>query len=152
MKSTATSASSPCNYTDPDALILECLSPLAVARVSPLCSQLIFLTSDRALIRTEASKDTWAQLMNDAAREDEALTITSLRWKAGKYGGRHFATIDATASALTASRRRRNHRGKPATIVDHITEIQVNGEVGHDSKGVINRLLQHACQTQGLDL
>ncbi|CAK0882116.1 unnamed protein product, partial [Prorocentrum cordatum] len=139
-------------YTDPDALVLECVSPLAVARVSTLCSQLIFLTSDRALIRTAASKDTWEKLMNDAAKEDEALTITSLRWKAGKYGGRHFATVDATVGALTASRRRRHRRGKPATIVDHITEIRINGEVGHDSKGVINRLLQHACQTQALNL
>ncbi|CAK0824484.1 unnamed protein product, partial [Prorocentrum cordatum] len=114
-------------YTDPNALILECFSPLAVAKVSSLCSQLFFLTSDRVLLLTEASTETWAQLLNDAAKEDEALTITRLRWKASKYGGRHFAAIDATASALRASRRRRNRRGKPATIVDHITELRING-------------------------
>ena len=68
-------------YTSEDALIMEILSPEVIPRVSPPCSEAIFLSADKILIRTEASSESWVQLMDRLCQEGEVNLVTKVRWK-----------------------------------------------------------------------
>ena len=46
-------------YVADDALNLECLSPAVMAKADPLCSEALFFSPEKVLIRTEASADAW---------------------------------------------------------------------------------------------
>ena len=139
-------------YTAGDALILECLDASVMARAWPLCKEAIFLAQDKVLIRTEASTDAWVQLMDTLCCEGELNVITKIRWKTSRFGGRPWAVPTATSSALAASRRRRGKHGKGDQILDYVTDICVNGEVGMNDKEIMDTLVKHACTQIGMDL
>ena len=75
-------------YTSPDALVVECNSPLALSRAWPLCSQAIFLSFDRVLVFTSASVESWTALLDRGLQEDENNAITKVKHKASSCGGR----------------------------------------------------------------
>ena len=135
-----------------DALILDCHSPAALAKVNPLCSEALFLSADRLLVRTEASADTWVELLDRLCREGEATLISGLRWKASRFGGRPFALPSVTLAAMAASRRRRGKNKSPPQQVDCVTELRVNGDPGLQDRRIFDQLIAHVCQHTGLQL
>ena len=139
-------------YVADDALVLECLSPAVMTKASPLCSEALFLSPDKVLIRTEASADTWVQVMDQLCREGELTIISKLRWKASRFGGRPFALPTATSSALAASRRRKGKAGRGPQLTDFATEVRINGEPGLQDKMLFDALINHVCQSTGLRL
>ena len=139
-------------YTSDDAMVMEFLNASIIFKAAQLCSEVIFLSADKALIRTSASTDTWVQLMDTFCKEGEHNIITKIRWKASKYGGRPWAVPTASSSALAASRRRKGKQGKEAQLTDFITEINVNGEIGISDKETIDELVKHVCAQTGIQL
>ncbi|CAK0825379.1 unnamed protein product, partial [Prorocentrum cordatum] len=73
-------------YTSPDALVVECNSPLGLVRAWPLCSQAIFLSSDRVLVFTSASVESWTALLDRGLQEDENHAITNIKHKVLQVG------------------------------------------------------------------
>ena len=139
-------------YTADDALIMECHSPAVLAQANPLCSEALFLSADRLLVRTEASTDTWVELMDRLCRSGELTIISKLRWKASRFGGRPSAVPTATSSALAASRRRKGKTGKAPQPIDYVTEVRVNGDPGLQDKRIFDDLIAHICRHAGLQL
>ena len=139
-------------YTSDDALVLECHSPAAFAHARPLCSEAIFLTADRLLVRTAATAETWIALMDRLCKDGELTIISKLRWKSSRFGGRPFAVPTATSTALAATRRRNGKKGRAPQPVDFVTEVRVNGEAGLQDRRVFDELMSHVCQNAGLQL
>jgi len=139
-------------YSAEDALIMECHSPSALHHANPLCSEAIFLSSDRVLVRTEASADHWVTLMDSLCKEGELTIISKLRWKASKFGGRPFAVPTASPAALAASRRRRGKQSLAPQQADFVTELRVNGEVGRQDRRIFDELILHVTQSVGIQM
>ena len=135
-----------------DALILECHSPAVVTKVNPLCSEAFFLSADRRLVRTDASADTWVDIMDRLCREGETTLISGLRWKASRFGGRPFALPSATLASMAASRRRRGRCGNRTRQDGGIVEARVSDVAGRQGGHIFDRLLAHVCQSAGLQL
>ena len=78
-------------FTADDALILEFGSPSVLRHVRALCTEMLFLSTDKLLIRTEAAVESWVELMDRLCRDGESTVISKPRWKARRFGGRPFA-------------------------------------------------------------
>ncbi|CAK0902774.1 unnamed protein product, partial [Prorocentrum cordatum] len=89
-------------YVAEDAMILECLSPAVMLKAWPLCSEALFLTPNKLLVRTDASAETWTQLMDGLCREGELSLITKLRWKSSRteINLKAFDGIETTPSGF----------------------------------------------------
>ena len=133
-------------------MIMEFLDASIVAKASMLCSEFSFLSADKALIRSDASTDTWVKLMDSLCKEGEHNIISKIRWKSSKYGGRPWAVPTVSSSVLAASRRCKGKQGKGAQLSDFITEISVNGEIGIGDKETIDELVKHVCTQTGIQL
>ncbi|CAK0881323.1 unnamed protein product, partial [Prorocentrum cordatum] len=103
-------------YASPDALIMECNSPLALGKAWALCLQAVFLSTDRVLLSTSASAESWTALLDQALKDDEDHAITKIEWKASS-------------------------RNSPS--LDNIAEVRVTGETGDSGSVVIDELLAH---------
>ena len=110
-----------------DAMIMECDSPHALAKVWKLCSKAVVLSSDEVIILADATDDAWRELLDQAMKEDEPNAIARIRQKASK-GGRVWVTPTATLTAMAASRRRRR-AGKPANAMYYLTDVRTAGKV-----------------------
>ena len=138
--------------TAEDALVVEFLDPAAMLKAWPLCKEALLLSDAKALVRTEASGDSWTEMLESMCKEGELSIISKIRWKASRFGGRAVAVPSATASAVAASRRRRGKMGRPALPVDFSAEVRLNGEVGVQDKEILSQLLQHTGAQIGLNL
>ena len=110
------------------------------------------MASGRALIITEASKDSWLEIVDKSLKEDENNAITKIKWKPSRFGGRTWLFPSATPASIAAVRRRRGRKDKAPSFTDNITEVRIGGELGIEAEQVLNRLLTHACASTGLAL
>ena len=130
-------------YKDGDVLIVECNNPNGIVQGWPLCSQAVYLSASKALIRTDASEDTWRPLLDKLLAEDPESAITRLRWKPSRNGGRPWLVPGATATKLAASRRRKGRTDDGTCQSHHFTEVRVNGEVGREDGEVMRKIIGH---------
>ena len=137
---------------DQDAMIADFLSPHAAARLWTLSSQLLYLSSDNALLISDASEETWVTMMDRLLVDSPDDAIIRLKWKPSRLGGRPFAVPSALQTSLSAARRRKGVKTRGPTLVDHITEVTILGEVGRDDKEVLHKLVSHLCSSTGLRL
>ena len=134
-------------FTDKETLILEFSSQLAVHHYWSLCSQMVLLSSHKALLYTAAEAGTWTAKFDHVMKSDAMEIAVKLRWRASKHGGRPFAGPSATSQALAASKR----RGKnPISMVHFNTDVTIQGEVGREDGQVMAILMQHVTQATGL--
>ena len=133
-------------YAAPDAIILDVNNAMGLSHFWPLCTQMLVLSQSRALVLSDASRDTWVEVMDHVLAVDPVSAASRLRWKPSR-GGRPVATPSATRAA-TAAIRRKAHK-QPAAI-DHLTEITVRGELGKEDREVMNLLMGHLASSTGL--
>ncbi|CAK0911309.1 unnamed protein product, partial [Prorocentrum cordatum] len=139
-------------YTFPDALILECNGPMALRRAWPLCSQALFLSTDRWLIFSSASVESWTTVLNQSLLEDVEHAITKIKWKASRFGGQQWVSPSATPPALAASRRRRGRAVRASNSMDHVVEVFTSGETRDAGGMVLDKLMTHVSSAAGLTL
>ena len=136
-------------FDDPDAMILEHVSPYCHRPFWPLCSEMLFVDAKRYLVVTEASEESWTTALNEVMSNDVEVAGMRLRWKPSKCGGRAFATPSRTPVALAAARRRGPGR---STLMDTIAVVAVQGELGHQDLNVMLILMRHVVSSTGLSL
>ena len=139
-------------YVAEDAMVLECAAPTIIGRAAPLCAEACFLSPNKLLVRTEATAETWTELMDTLCREGEANVISKLRWKASRFGGRPYAHPSATTAALAASRRRRQQGGRAPQLMDYMAEVRISGDPGLQDKAIFDAIMDHVAQHTGLAL
>eukprot|EP00959_Pyramimonas_sp_CCMP1952_P252345 5272373-Pyramimonas_sp.AAC.1 len=135
-------------YNDPDAMILEFNRPTSLHHYWPLCTQLLVLSDSRALVYSEASSDTWVEVLDRCMLGDPLTAATKLKWKPSR-GGRAVATPSVVASTLAATTRRAKQN---PNLHDYVTDLKLQGEVGRGDAEVLRRILNHACTATGLTL
>ena len=135
-----------------DALICEMNAPSAVGFISHLCCQFIFLSPDKAILKTNAALDAWQPVLDDLMHSDPESAVTRVRWKASTNGGRPWCSPQATPAQLAAVRRRRG-RGPGSNLPsNYVADIRLSGEVGSLEDQVLSGLMEHAVTQTGLHL
>ncbi|CAK0882290.1 unnamed protein product, partial [Prorocentrum cordatum] len=119
-------------FSDPAALIADLAHPSAACKAWPLCSGLILLSSQKALLLTEAEADTWQPVLDKALQEDTGTAILKLQWKPSRHGGREYAVPSATAQQLAALRRTRAPRTRRAARLESVTDAEIRGAASAD--------------------
>ena len=137
-------------FSDADAMILEFNSPSSLHHYWPLCSQLIVISSTRALVYSEATSEVWVQTLDRHITEDPMTAATMLKWKPSRHGGRPVATPSATAGALASSSKQR--ASQRLNNFDYITDVRLRGEVGREDAEVLRSIMTHACSATGIIL
>ena len=130
-----------------DSLILEGAGPGLHVKYWKLCSQMYPLSNSRLLLCTDATAETWTEVMAKDYADDPAHSATRLRCRASYNGGRTVATPAATTTQISASRRR---SGKTRSTSDLTAEVRIRGEVGHDDTAILDKLMSHVCGATGL--
>ena len=133
-------------FGDPSAMILEINGPAGTHHYWPLCTQMVAVSASKLLVYTEAASDTWTETLDRVLAMDVTFAATRLKWKPSKNGGRPVASPSATASALSASRRRSH---KLASTWDFVAEVAVKGEIGREDAAVLRKIMDHACNATG---
>ena len=136
-------------FSSSDAAILEFNGAGGFHHFWPLCIQMIPMNDRKFLITTDATEETWKNMMNDVMSNDQKTAANKLKWKPSKNGGRTIATPSNTSSALAAGKRRGN---KTHSTMDKVADIIVKGELGKEDASVLKRILDHACNATGLDI
>jgi hypothetical protein len=136
-------------YTCNESFILEFSSSMAVHHYWSLCSQMIPLSSGKALVFTNVDAEIWSRRFDTVMKEDQEETAVKIRWRASKNAGRTFASPTATSQALAASRRRGN---APISTFHFNADVAILGEVGKEDGQVLALLMQHVINATGLNL
>jgi len=136
-------------FGDSNAMIMDINGPSSTHHYWPLCTQMIAVSNSKLLIYTEATVETWTEVMDRVLAMDANSAATKLKWKPSKNGGRPIASPTATTSALAATRRKAN---KSASMTDYIAEVTVKGEMGKEDAEVLRRLMVHACTVTGFNV
>ena len=136
-------------YGADDACILEVGNPLHFSHFWPLCTQMVFLTSRKAIVYTDASELSWIQSMDACLNIDPLACSSKLRWKSAAKGGRTLATPSHTGPTLSASKRA---GGRQASTLDNATVLSFTGEVGVEDTQVLVRLLEHVVDATKLPI
>ena len=139
-------------YGQPDALICEMNSPNAATFIGQLCSQFVFLSKDRAILRTTATLEVWQPILDDLMHSDPESAVTRLRWKASVNGGRPWCSPQATPTQLAASRRRKGRGPNFDHPSNFMADIRLSAEVGGLEDQVLSSLMEHAVAQTGLNL
>eukprot|EP00959_Pyramimonas_sp_CCMP1952_P342972 7185002-Pyramimonas_sp.AAC.1 len=129
---------------------MECNGPLALYKAWPLCSQALFLSTDRMLILSVASAESWQPILDESLLEDAEQAIAKIKWKPSRCGGRPWAWPSDTANALGASRRRRGRPQRQGDMTEYITEVTIAGETGDNGQVVLGSLMNHVTSATGL--
>ena len=91
-------------YQDPGALILEVTQTAAVCNVAHLCSDVVLLSTQRALVRTAVPPAVWQHALTQGVTDDPDVSVLRLRWRPSRHGGRPWAQPERTAAQLQAVR------------------------------------------------
>ena len=136
-------------FTCKDAMILEFSSVLSTHHYWALCTQMIPLSTHKALVISSTEAEVWVAKMDFVMQNDSQETAVKLRWKASRHAGRCIATPAATSKALAASKR----RGTTSISVHNFTaDAEVCGEVGKELGQIMAILMQHVMQASGLNI
>lgn len=120
------------------ALLLEVTDASAALRVAPLCDEMAYVTGMLVTLTTLAPPDVWERQLEDIFTEDPARSITKLRWRRSRNGGRTVAQPAATQRQMQAAHRVAGPQAPhPSVLVD----VAVQGPLGYDGQLVEQQLI-----------
>ncbi|CAK0829834.1 unnamed protein product [Prorocentrum cordatum] len=129
-----------------NAFFFECNLPGVARRRWPSCSHVFVLSPTRFPL---APGDFWAAARGEVWLLGAANAATRLKRRPSGFGGRVIAAPAAVAQRADAAERR---AGKSHSISDYLAEIWAQGEMCLQDSEVLNRLMQHAISSTGLQL
>ena len=132
---------------DTEALLVDFNSPAALLPARGLCSMVMLLSPTRALVRTPAPAQTWAQILTAGVQSTPTCCIQRLRWRPSVRAGRTWVkphVLDRDARSAAARARPRQHtRADPQGLLT----VFLRGPLGPQSdallQALVSALLQH---------
>ena len=92
-------------FADPTSPLVELTGASAVLKVAPLCQEALFVGPRLLTVTTEASREQWQAVLDDAWQADPAEAISRVKWRPSRMGGRVWAAPRATGGKRRTARR-----------------------------------------------
>ena len=135
---------------DPYSLLLELTSAAAAQEIQKFCSDVLLLSNNMALIRTEVSHQTWAKILSDIMRESPSCCPLQVKWRPSQHGGRTWAQPDITTKQLQAVRAQAKvhlqGRVPGSSPSDFATNLQLQGSLGPDPHALLRSVMSSVAQ------
>jgi len=123
-------------WHDNAAPLLELSAPAAFFAVSALCEQAVYVSPKVVTCRTLAPADAWESKLQELFQADPMCSISKLKWRPSRNGGRVIAQPAATRQQVRAAQRHAS-QGEPNLQSD----IRVLGILGHRTRPTLEHLV-----------
>ena len=110
----------------------------------------LLLSDNMALIRTEVPHQTWSKILSDLMRDSPGCCPLRVKWRPSQHGGRPWAQPDVTSKQLQSVRARaRVHvqgRAPGSCQTDMETDIKLQGSLGPEPKALLRAVMSSVSQ------
>ena len=130
--------------------LLELTTMNCLSEFWPLCTELLVVGKNRALVYSGTAELQWVEVFNRILRANDQEKSMRLKWRPSCSGGRVIAKPRALDESMAAARRLGPTGGTPASV--QVAEVVAMGQIGREDQEIITLLMRHVIQATGLEL